>query len=174
MPKDARSFFERLAGHTPSYEPEEGYEAVPAGTGIMHRVPIADETTQPMDTNEEESREREEDEGQLSVDVYQTPTHIVIQSTVAGVKPEDLDVSISQDMITIKGTREHRVDVHDRDYYYQELYWGSFSRSILLPQEVDSDSAEASLKNGLLSIKLPKLDKNKTQRLRIKTANGND
>ncbi len=112
--------------------------------------------------------EEENEEAELTMDVYQTPTEIIIQSFVAGLKPEDLDVTITHDMVTIKGKREDRRRVERENYFYQELYWGTFSRSILLPQEVDPDEADASIKDGMLSIKLPKLDKERIQKLKIK------
>jgi HSP20 family protein len=109
-----------------------------------------------------------EGEGQLMVDVYQTPSEIVIKSAVAGVKPEDIDISIVNDMITIKGKRELDEEVRADDYFYQECYWGSFSRSIILPIEIDADRVTASLKNGILTIRLPKIDKNKVKKIKIK------
>jgi len=119
-----------------------------------------------------EEEEKEEDvlsgEGQLMVDVYQTPTEIVIKSTVAGVNPEDIDISIVNDMITIKGRRVLDENIKNEDYFYQECYWGSFSRSIILPMEIDSDRVNASLKNGILTIRLPKIDKNRVKKIRIK------
>lgn len=110
-----------------------------------------------------------EGEGQLMVDVYQTPTEIVIKSAVAGVKPEDIDISIVNDMITIKGKRELDETVRSDNYFYQECYWGSFSRSIILPIEIDADRVNASLKNGILTIRLPKIDKNKIKKVKIKS-----
>ena len=110
----------------------------------------------------------EPEEGQLTVDMWQTPTDIVIQAIVGGVKPEDLEVSISHDMVTLRGKRERLREVSGSDYFYQELYWGMFSRSILLPQEIDPDEAEATIKNGLLTITLPKLDKARIQKLKVK------
>jgi len=166
MPRDKRSFFERLTGNPAPYTDTGFPDAEPSLMEEGHHLAVTGEE-EDADT-ERGMREADEDEGQLTVDVYQTPTHIIIQSTVAGVKPEDLDVAITQDMITIKGMRERYKDVSDRDYYYQELYWGSFSRSILLPQEVSAEEAEASIKNGLLTVKLPKLDKNRIQKLRIR------
>ena len=174
MPKDNRSFFERLTGSISSdpgnvYAEEISVKAPLRAPTDKASFSIRDEDEK-IDEEEptEDTPQEDEDEGQLTVDVYQTPTHIIIQSTVAGVKPEDLDVSITQDMITIKGVREQHRDMSTKNYYYQELYWGSFSRSILLPQEVDSEAAEATIKHGLLTIRLPKLDKNRTQKLRIK------
>jgi len=109
-----------------------------------------------------------EAEGQLMVDVYQTPSEIVIKSAVAGVKPEDIDISIVNDMITIKGKRVLDEEIRSDDYFYQECYWGSFSRSIILPIEIDTDRIMATLKNGILTIRLPKIDKNKVKKVKIK------
>lgn len=112
--------------------------------------------------------EDEEEEGQLTVDIFDDGSNLVIQSTVAGVKPEDLDLSITNDMITIRGTRARHEEVTEENYYYKELYWGTFSRSVILPEEVDSDEAEATLKNGLLTVKLPKKKKDVKQKIRVK------
>jgi HSP20 family protein len=109
-----------------------------------------------------------ESEGQLTIDVYQTPSEIVIKSTIAGVKPEDIDISMTNDMITIKGTRQKDEEVKEEDYYYQECYWGAFSRSIILPVDVEVDQADASMKNGILTIRLPKIEKVKTKKIQIK------
>lgn len=108
-----------------------------------------------------------EEEGQLTIDVYQTTAEIVIKSPVAGVKPEDLDVSISNDMITIKGRRSNDEPVSQEDYYFQELYWGPFSRSIILPQEVEINKIRASLRNGILTVRLPKVKKETTKKIAI-------
>ena len=109
----------------------------------------------------------EENEGQLTIDVYQTPAHIVIESTIAGVKPEDLDIDITNESVTIRGKRSRESRIEEDDYIYQECYWGRFSRSIILPQEVDPDNADASMKNGILTIKLPKLERHKAKKLRV-------
>lgn len=111
----------------------------------------------------------EELEGELSVDVYQTPTHIVIKAMIAGVRPEDLDVSLTRDMVTIRGKRERHTEGGGDDFFFQELYWGSFSRTIVLPQEVEIEEAEASEKHGLLTIRLPKLDKGRHAKLKVKS-----
>lgn len=116
-----------------------------------------------------EDQEEEEAEGQLTVDVYQTPTDIVVQTMVAGVRPEDLTLSITRDMITIRGKREETKSINDENYFIRELYWGTFSRTILLPEEVDIDGAEAMEKHGLLIVKLPKIDKQKQTNLRVKS-----
>lgn len=111
----------------------------------------------------------EEEAGELAVDVYQTPTHIVIKAMLAGVRPEDLDVSITRDMVTIRGKRERHTEGTSGDFFFQELYWGSFARTIVLPQEVEIEDAEANEKHGLLIIRLPKLDKGRQAKLKVKS-----
>lgn len=100
--------------------------------------------------------EDEVSEGQLAVDVCQTDKKIIIQSTIAGVKPENLNISLHHDLLTIKGKREPSNLIKDSQYLYRECYWGSFSRSIILPAEVDSKKIEAELENGVLTISLTK------------------
>ncbi|MBI4059737.1 Hsp20/alpha crystallin family protein [Candidatus Giovannonibacteria bacterium] len=157
MPKDGRSFFEKLTGSVRIQAPaEEDLEMPGPKTPSAEAARAKNDWLQP------------EEDGELTVDMMQTPDEIIIQSMVAGVKPDDLDVTITRDMVTLKGRRQKNFEASGKDYFYQELYWGSFSRSILLPQEVDADEAQATLKNGLLTIKLPKLDKSKTQKLKVK------
>lgn len=109
-----------------------------------------------------------EGEGQLTVDVYQTPNEIVIESPIAGVNADDLDISITNESVTIRGKRERMERVREEDYFYQECYWGRFSRSIILPQEVDPEQAEANIKNGVLAIRLPKINRQKSKKLKVK------
>ena len=111
--------------------------------------------------------EHSEVEGQLTVDVYQTPTEIVIKSTIAGVTIDDLDISITNDMVTIRGERKKDEEVNAEDYFHQECYWGTFSRSVILPLEVDSENSVASFKNGILTIRLHKIEKVKTKKIKI-------
>ncbi|KKS44058.1 hypothetical protein A2567_02465 [Candidatus Azambacteria bacterium RIFOXYD1_FULL_42_11] len=108
-----------------------------------------------------------ETEGQLSIDVFQTPSDIVIKSTIAGVKPEDLDIAITNDMVTIRGRREAEDSIEKDHYFYQECYWGPFSRSVILPVDVETNKSMATLKNGVLTIKLPKSEKIKTKKIEI-------
>lgn len=152
--KDNRSFFEKLTG---SIRMDEIPEDEIIEEKISKTSPKADDWLAD-----------EEEEGQLTVDVYQTPGEIVIKSMVAGVKPEDLDISITRDMVTIKGKRETERFVKEEDYFHRELYWGSFSRSIMLPAEIDVEEAEAIEKHGLLILRLPKVDKNRQTRLKVK------
>lgn len=149
-----RSFLQRLTG------------AINAEDEIFDEdIPVKHMTPSSMASLAEERVE----EAELAVDVSQTPTDIIIRTMVAGVDPEDLDVSISQEMVVIRGTRRASHQSADDDYFHQELYWGSFSRTILLPNEVKSEEAVAEFKHGLLTIRLPKIDKQKQTKLRIKT-----
>ncbi len=111
------------------------------------------------------------EEGQLSVDVFQTKDAIVIKSTIAGVKPEDIDISINNDMVTIRGKREIETTIKEDDYFYQECYWGGFSRSIILPTEITPEKVDASLKNGVLTVKLPKARKTRSISIKVKEKN---
>ena len=106
-------------------------------------------------------------EGQLAIDVYETPKEIIIKSTIAGVKPEDLDVGIEDNTVNIRGSRHNEEKVKGEDYFYQECYWGTFSRSVILPSEVDSDKTEASLKDGILTVRLPKILKEREKKIKI-------
>lgn len=106
-------------------------------------------------------------EGNLTVDVYQDGDDIVIKSTIAGVTEKDLDIEVTADMVTIRGERSMQDEIDTADYYYQELYWGSFSRSIVLPQEIDPDGAKAGLEHGVLTVRLPKLERSRTKKLKI-------
>ena len=111
----------------------------------------------------------DEEEGQLAVDMCQTPTEIIIKTMVAGVKPEDLDINITRDMVTIRGKRAESYEASENDFFHRELYWGSFSRTIVLPAEVEIEEAEAAEKHGLLTLILPKVDKNRQSKLKVRT-----
>ncbi|MFA6585611.1 MAG: Hsp20/alpha crystallin family protein [Candidatus Paceibacterota bacterium] len=152
MQNKKRSFFERLTGGV--HEDEEEIKNVSVkgdkknGNGWM---------------------EEENDELELAVDVYQTPTDIILQTMVAGVKPEDLELAVTRDMITIKGKREENRTIDEENYFVKELYWGKFSRSILLPQEVEPEEVEAVEKHGLLTVKIQKVDKEKRSTIKVKS-----
>ncbi len=137
-------------------------------TGIV-RVDDDNEDKE-LDEIDGQSEEEVETEGQLAIDMYQTPSEIIVKTMVAGVKQEDLDISITRDMVVIRGKREESNDTAGNDYFHKELYWGAFSRTIILPQEVDVDESEAINKNGLLVIKMPKIDKHRQAKLRVKSA----
>jgi HSP20 family protein len=106
-------------------------------------------------------------EGQLAVDVYQTPDDIIIISTIAGVKPEDVDITVSGDMVTIRGERSQEEEVNTENYFHRECYWGKFSRSVILPMAVEADKIQANFKNGVLKIVLPKAPESKMSKVKI-------
>lgn len=168
MLKTKKSFFERVTGAT-SIEPDERRNSsMPIYNEEEETEMIMRAEPQRSVFVEEEENYSVDAEGQLTIDVYQTEAEIVIKSTIAGVKPEDLDVTINNDMVTIKGERKNEEVVHNENYYYQECYWGGFSRSVVLPVDIISDKAEASLKNGILTIRLPKADTTKTKRIQVR------
>ena len=111
----------------------------------------------------------EEPQGELAVDIYQTADSIVIKALVAGVQPNSIDISLTREMVTISGSREDEREVSDDDYFQRELFWGSFSRTILLPEEVDVELAEASEKHGILMIRLPKINKKRQTKLKVRS-----
>jgi len=114
----------------------------------------------------------EPQDGELPVDMYQTDDEIIIRAIVAGVNPSDLEISITRDMVTVHGVREEYQEAQDDGYFHRELFWGSFSRTLLLPEEVAIDESEAQEKHGMLEIRMPKLDKHRSTQLRVKSGAG--
>ena len=163
MAKEKRSLFEWLTGGT-SADSDYSFEDLESGgSTYASKLPVQG------GKQIEVAAEEEPADGELAVDVYQTPSHIIIKAMIAGVRPEDLDVSITRDMVTMRGKRERHTEGTAGDFFFQELYWGSFSRTIVLPQEVEIEEAEATEKHGLLTIRLPKLDKGRQAKLKIKS-----
>ena len=160
-----RSFFERLSGNAAVDDfdafDDELVSRAPSQPDVRRSIASA-AMPSPFDDDTSKS------EGQLPVDVHQTPSDIIIRAFVAGVRPDELNISISRDMVEIAGTRSEREQVSGPDYFSRELFWGSFSRTIMLPQEIDVDASSASAKDGLLTLILPKLDKAKQTKLKVK------
>jgi len=149
--------------------------------GTQQAVTDEDEAEEIQDVDTEEETATEESptnasnedwlseyEGQLTIDMFQTKDNVVIKSTIAGVKPEDVDVTIANDMVTIRGERSRDFEASSEDYFYQECYWGSFSRSVVLPVDVDIESVGADLKDGILTVILPKAAKAKAKKIKVK------
>lgn len=161
-----RSLFERLSGTVAAHDDydafDDDYQAP-----VQRRQPV--QAAMPARPSLQEHLEEEPVEsGQLPVDMYQTPNEIVIRTFIAGVRPDEINVSISRDMVVLEGSRTTSESIADSDYVHQELFWGAFSRTIMLPQEVDVDAATAGAKDGLLTLVLPKLDKARQTKLRVK------
>ncbi len=123
----------------------------------------------PREADEPSKEKWPQPEGQLAVDVYQTPNEVVIQSTIAGVDPENIEVFFEDDMVIIEGQREQVKEEREKNYFYQECYWGAFSRKIVLPEEVDVSRAEAAMEKGVLTIRIPRAQKPKRKKLAIKS-----
>lgn len=164
MARQRRSLFEWLTGGAEA-DTDYSFEDIESGSSTFGPPALA-RNHKPAAVREEAE---EQVDGELAVDVHQTPSHIIIKAMIAGVKPEDLDVSITRDMVTIRGKRERHTEGQSGDYFFQELYWGSFTRTIVLPQEVEIEEAEASEKHGLLTIRLPKVDKGRQAKLKVKS-----
>ena len=150
--KKKPSFFERLTGSV-NVEDDDFDITEPAVEILPEKV------------NESWS---DDTEGQLAVDVHQTENAVIVKTMVAGVHPDDIEITVTRDTIIIRGKRQSEHEVHEHDYFHRELYWGSFSRTIMLPCEVESEEAHAKEDHGLLTITLPKIDKNKQTRVKIK------
>jgi HSP20 family molecular chaperone IbpA len=150
---DNNSFFKRLASKSVTSETPE------------YKIDLAKTETSEAKI---EAKTPEEPIGQLTVDIYHTPNDIVIQSAIAGAKPEDIDVNVTPDSISIAGMRRQEPESPDVEYLHQECYWGKFARSIILPEEVDPENANVNFKNGILSVRLPKTNRKKGKKLEVK------
>lgn len=182
MTKQKKSFLDRITGS--QKDEEEKIEQLEAENSYEKNYDddenknYSDENEIEKEIGDEQKKEsaewfndregNKEEEGQLTVDVYQTKDLIVIKSIIGGVTPENLDISITSDMVTIKGARTSLDEVKSDDYYYQECFWGNFSRSIILPCDIKTEGVEATMKNGILTIKLPKIEKNSSMKIKVK------
>jgi len=95
-------------------------------------------------------------DGELVIDVYETNSDFVVLAAIAGIQIKDLDISLEKDMMVIKGNRSDPHDHADKKYFYQECYWGPFSRKIVLPENIDIDKADAQIDKGILTVKIPR------------------
>ena len=109
-------------------------------------------------------------DGELVVDVYETGAEFVVSTAIAGIQIKDLDISLEKDMMIIKGNRCDPNDSPDKKYFYQECYWGPFSRKIVLPENIDIDKADAQMDKGVLTIKIPKNEEFGKGKIGIKSA----
>lgn len=177
--KKRRSLIDLLTGKSDEDNKEEPVQYIPMSSNPSDSskkrkddtVEVNDivEKTAPISHIKSEAQSQEPMEGQLIVDVYQTNEHIIVRSTVAGVEPKDIDISLNNDILTIRGSRKPDINFQENNYYYREIFWGNFSRTIILPVEVDPEKTEASLKNGILTIKLPKKFEERYKKIQIKT-----
>lgn len=162
------SFFSKLTGDDGDdfYEPKFS----PLGTPAVFQGEGAERHAHLSVKNEDwEKDDTEEAAGELAVDVYQTADAIVVKAFIAGVQPNSVDISLTRESITISGSRSDERETEEENYFQRELYWGSFSRTILLPEEVDVDMAEASEKHGILMVRLPKINKARQTKLKVRS-----
>lgn len=166
-----RSFLERLTGSIRFEDNDENEEENNFSSDSRKKNIFLTKDNSNYDDRsfQGEQRQEEEMDAELTIDLYQTSNEIIVQTMVAGVQPDNLSITITRDTITLKGKREENQSIEQENYFVRELYWGSFSRTISLPEEVDPEGAEAIEKHGLLIIKLPKLDKNRETKLKIKS-----
>jgi len=176
MFKKKPSFFEKLTGSVhvddaDEYEFEDEFESE-AHTGRlrdkMQNTHDGDSKKSLAHASLSEMEENSDDiGGELTVDVIETQDSVIVRAMIAGVDPDLVDIDLSRDTVTIKGERKEAHRFSEDEYHYQELYWGSFTRTILLPAEVEVEEAHAHTDHGLLSITLPKIDKHRKTKLRI-------
>ncbi len=119
----------------------------------------------PADENWDEAED--DFPGQLAVDVYETAETLVVKARTAGVNKEDLDVSISDGILTVSGTLSSGDDTDATNWHIQECYWGEFSRTVALPVQVKEDEAAASLKDGVLTIAFPKVKQEQAKKIQV-------
>ena len=103
-----------------------------------------------------------------TLDIYQNPNEIVVKATLPGVKPEDVNIDITGDTLTIKGESKAEQEVKREDYLYQERRYGSFSRSVVLPGGLKSDKTEATMEDGVLTLTIPKAEEVKPKAIKVK------
>ncbi len=164
-----KSFFEKLTGAVDIDDLNESIdEEIEKEQEDKRKLEINHNGKEQSD-DEKNWMEEENEEGELTIDMYQDSDNVIIKTMVAGVDPDNLDIDISRDMVTIRGEREETNIIDEEDYFEKELYWGAFSRTITLPTEINIKEAEASEKHGLLTLVLPKTDKGKKTKLKVKS-----
>ena len=150
MPKP--SFFQRLTGAVPAEE-------------------YTDEEYQDTDPRAERYQSYEEDPAgsELKIDVYQTGDAIMVRGFIPGVPSSNVELSLTRDMLTIEARREENKEVTDDAYFTRELDWTPLTRTVLLPSEVDIDQAEASENHGVLTIRMPKINKDREAKVKVRS-----
>jgi len=115
----------------------------------------------------EEKRDWKISEGQLSADIYETETELIIQTAIAGVQAKELDISLENDVLIIKGERENPTKDSKKNYFSKECYFGPFSREVILPREIDPSRVKATMEEGILTIRIPKIEREKKKKIII-------
>jgi HSP20 family protein len=167
MKPTRQSFFQRLTGSLREDEDEGVYRMDEVNKQSMSKLSQDREQYVPPVYHEEDEEPTSVD-GQLAIDVFETPVDVIVKTMIPGVRKEEVDISLSRDMLTIRGERKDEKTISEDNYHYKELYWGTFSRTLKLPHEVDIDRAEATEAQGMLTIRLPRVDKEKQAKIKVK------
>lgn len=154
-----KSFFEKLT-NTITFKNDDDYNIIDELDEVEEN-----DTFEPEDNSYEDSYD---EVGELSVDMYRLDDAIVIKAMVAGIQKSEIDITLTRDIVRIEGSRHSHPEGTVQEQYYEELYWGSFERTITLPEEVDIELAEAEEEHGLLTLVLPLVDRERQARLKIK------
>ncbi|MBC7981807.1 Hsp20/alpha crystallin family protein [Candidatus Parcubacteria bacterium] len=171
MNNTRKSFLQRLTGSFKD-EDEEALEKM----SQVNRKSFSSLNTRDIDEDDRDDEIDEDDEidapitveGQLGIDLFETPVEVIVKTMIPGVRKEDIDISLSRDMLTIRGERKDEKTISEDDYHFRELYWGTFSRTVKLPHEVDIDKAEATESQGMLTLRLPRIDRERKASLKVK------
>lgn len=171
MNNTRKSFLQRLTGSFKD-EDEEALEKM----SQVNRKSFSSLNTRDIDEDDRDDEIEEDDEidapitveGQLGIDLFETPVEVIVKTMIPGVRKEDIDISLSRDMLTIRGERKDEKTISEDDYHFRELYWGTFSRTVKLPHEVDIDKAEATESQGMLTLRLPRIDRERKASLKVK------
>ena len=177
MTNTRKSFLQRLTGSFKD-DDQEAIEKMKQVNrkSLRNLKDFDDEEYEDMDDEPSEIEDDDEDmddtpatvEGQLGIDLFETPVEVIVKTMIPGVRKDDIDISLSRDMLTIRGERKDEKTIADDDYHYRELYWGAFSRTVKLPHEVDIDKAEATESQGMLTLRLPRVDKERQTKVKLK------
>ncbi len=175
MNNTRKSFLQRLTGSFKDEEEEavEIEKMSQVNRKSFSKLNTKDEDEEDDYDDRDAEIESDEDilitvEGQLGIDLFETPVEVIVKTMIPGVRKEDIDISLSRDMLTIRGERKDEKTIADDDYHYKELYWGTFSRTVKLPHEVDIDRAEATESQGMLTLRLPRVDRGRQAKLKVK------
>ena len=103
-----------------------------------------------------------------ALDIYQTPSTVVVKATLPGLKPEDLSIDVTGETLTIKGEHKAEQEIKKEDYLYQERRYGTFSRSVVLPSGLKTDKTEATMEDGVLTLTIPKAEEAKPKTIKVK------
>lgn len=143
------------------------FKKLAAARPVEKKIPVKEGDSNLPNLSVEENQDAFE-EGQLSVDVFQTPTEIVVVAPVAGVKKQDIQVTLTDEVLTIRGKRNFVYEIERDHYFTRECFWGNFTRSIILPESIDTSKVKATFKEGIVTVRIPKVEKIRTRTIEIR------